>query len=38
MIFLSCKIRQQMAEEEFVFLPKPFNLKQLASTVKEMMD
>jgi two-component system, cell cycle sensor histidine kinase and response regulator CckA len=32
------EFRQQMADEEFVFLPKPFSLKQLAGTVKEMIE
>jgi two-component system cell cycle sensor histidine kinase/response regulator CckA len=31
------EFRQQMAEQEFIFLPKPFSLKQLAGTVKELM-
>lgn len=32
------EFRQQMAEQEFVFLPKPFSLKQLAGTVKEVIE
>jgi DNA-binding NtrC family response regulator len=32
------ELRQQMAGGDFVFLPKPISLKQLAGTVKEMID
>ena len=32
------EFRQQMADQEFVFLPKPFSLKQLAGTVKEIIE
>ena len=31
------EFRKQMAEEDFVFLSKPFTLKQLAGTVKEVL-